>query len=273
MPPRILVVDRNEAFATMLQDLLVAEGGYHVEITHTGGSALSRLQQTDFDLTIVDVDLDSGDMGYQALIRQVRQVQPSMRLMLIPLMGEQLSAEARQFDIQGTLSKPFFADDLLPNIEDALAREVTPPSATPPPSTPEAPVPASPNVAPSPDVQAVLADLVRETLADAVLLVSAAAGKEGILAQASTLGDEPTRALAEHSITTVRAAQQAARLLGQVSLPFEHNMFEGKSLRFYIMALAPDLLLVIVPPISTPLGTIRHNLRRAGRDLGERALT
>jgi len=266
MPAKILVVDRNEAFAAMLQDMLVAEGGYHVEVTHTGSSALGRLQQADFDLTIVDVDLDPGDMGYQVLIRKVRQVRPSMRLMLIPLLGEQLSAAAGQFDIQGALSKPFFADDLLPNIEEALAKKVAPPPA------PEAP-PVSPNPAPSPDVQAVLSTLARETMADAVLLVSAAAGKEGILAQASTLNYQQTHALAEHSLTTVRAAQKVARLLGQAKLPFEHNMFEGESLRFYIMALAPDLLLVIVTPLSTPLGTIRHNLRRAGRDLGGRALT
>jgi CheY-like chemotaxis protein len=273
MPSRILVVDRNEAFAAMLQDMLVVEGGYHVEVLYTGSQALNRLQQTDFDLTIIDVDLDPGDMGYQTLIRQVRQLRPSMRLMLIPLMGEQLSAEADPFDIQGALSKPFFADDLLPNIQDALAKEVRPPSAAPPPPAPETPDPVKPGLAPSPDVQAILTDLARETLADAVLLVSAAVGREGILAQASTLGDQPTRALAEHGVTVVRAAQQAARLLGQTSLPFEHNMFEGESSRFYVMALAPDLLLVIVTPIHTPLGTIRHNLRRAGRDLSERALT
>ena len=279
MPARILVVDRNEAFATMLQDMLVAEGGYHVEVSHAGSTALRRLRESDFDLTIVDVDLDPGDMGYQDVIHRVRQARPTMRLMLIPLMGEQLSAQARQFDIQGTLSKPFFADDLLPNIQDALSKKVSPPSTPPPPPAPreapaqEAPVRISTGGAPAPDVQAVLSDLARETMADAVLLLSVAKGKEGIAAEASTLGDERTLALAQQSIATVRAAQEAAHLLGLPDVPFEHNMFEGDALRLYAMALAEETLLVLVTPISTPLGTIRHNLRRASRDLGALALT
>ncbi len=175
----------------MLQDMLVAEGGYHVEVSYTGSTALQRLQESDFDLTIVDTDLDAGDMGYQEVIDQVRRARPTMRLMLIPLIGEELPAQARQFDIQGTLSKPFFADDLLPGIQEALTKKVNPPSAPPAPAqtpaphqapAPSAPVQISASSTPAPDVQAVLADLARETMADAILLLSTAEGAEGIAA-------------------------------------------------------------------------------------------
>ena len=44
-------------------------------------------------------------------------------------------------------------------------------------------------------------------------------------------------------------------------------MFESDRSRLYIMTLPGDLALVIVTPINTPLGTIRHNLRRASRHL------
>ena len=104
MAPKILVVDRNQAFATMLKDMLEADGGYEVGLTHAGSDALVLLAETDFDLTIVDMDLDPDDVGYRQLAHSVRQVRPTMRLMLIPMMGEELEAEARELDIQGTLS-------------------------------------------------------------------------------------------------------------------------------------------------------------------------
>ncbi len=114
---RILVVDRNEAFATMLEQLLETNGHYEVEVAHAGSDALTLLRQSQFDLTIVDMDLDRKDIGYRDLILSMRQLDPTMRLMVIPILGQDLPPETRQLDIQGALSKPFFADDLLPNVE------------------------------------------------------------------------------------------------------------------------------------------------------------
>jgi CheY-like chemotaxis protein/predicted regulator of Ras-like GTPase activity (Roadblock/LC7/MglB family) len=286
MAARILVVDRNEAFATMLEEMLEMDGGYNVKVVRAGSDALNLLRQTNFDLTIVDMDLDARDMGYRDLAQSVRGIRPTMRLMLIPFMGEQLPAEALALDIQGTLSKPFFVDDLLPSIQEALTKKVRPAPASPPPPMP-APAPA-PAPAPRPkarseaslpsaaivaDVQAVLSELARETRADIVLLVSTAAGARRVVAQASTLSDDKVGTLADLCVTTVQAAQATARSLDQPDVPFEHNMFEGESLRLYIMALSSELFLVVVVPMSTPLGTIRHNLRRADRDLARLALT
>jgi predicted regulator of Ras-like GTPase activity (Roadblock/LC7/MglB family) len=116
-------------------------------------------------------------------------------------------------------------------------------------------------------VQTALSDLAREIQADAVLLLSARQGQEAIVAQVSTLGQEEVQILAGQSLTTIREAQVVAQLLGQANHPFEHNMFESETVRYYVMTLPEDMLLVTVTPISTPLGTIRHNLRRAARTL------
>jgi CheY-like chemotaxis protein len=267
MAPKILVVDRNEAFAAMLEDMLTTDGGYQVEVVHNGQDALAALNQNGFDLTIVDMDLGSSGMDYQELIQGVRQSQPAMRLMLIPLMGEDLPPEASQLNIQGTLAKPFFADDLLPNIEDALTKDVRAPSQ----SAPVAPAASAPVTEARPEVGAVLNELAREVTADSVILLSGESGS--IIAHASTLREDTVKTLASLSVETVRAAQATAQLLGQPDAPFEHNMFENNSLRLYIMALLENLLLVIVAPVSTPLGTIRHNSRRAARDLAGVALT
>lgn len=269
MAPRILVVDRNEAFAIMLRDVLETDGGYQVEVARTGGDALAHLTQADFDLTILDMDLGQEDVGYRELILNVRQVRPAMRLMLIPLMGEDLPPEAGELGLQGVLSKPFFVDDLLPSIQDALLQEVSPPNLQP-----EAPsqVPGS-SEQPGSGIMEVLAELARETQADIILLVSYATGVGEIVAHFSVLDDASAATLADLVFEIVAAAQTAARFLDQPDQPFEHNMFEGGSLRLYVMTLSESLMLVVVAPISTPLGTIRHNLRRAGRDLADGALT
>jgi predicted regulator of Ras-like GTPase activity (Roadblock/LC7/MglB family) len=123
------------------------------------------------------------------------------------------------------------------------------------------------------DLEGVLSELARETNANAVLLMSATARSQNIIAQISTLNGQGLDAFTYLTLATVQAAQAMGRFLGQPDEPFEHNMFESKSLRLYIMTLPQKLLLVMVTPVSTPLGTIRHNLRRAGRLLAGMALT
>jgi predicted regulator of Ras-like GTPase activity (Roadblock/LC7/MglB family) len=262
----------------MLKGLLEIEGGYEVEAVHSARRALTRLGQSDYDLTIVDVDLDPDEMGYGDLIGKVRKMRPAMRLMLIPLMGEELPLEASRYDLQGTLSKPFFADDLLPRIKEALSKQVAVPQPIPAASATAA-MPAQPAIDPTPgpspagDVRGVLADLARETRADVVLLVSAVEGDEQIVAQITALDRLDLAELAALSITTVQTARATAQLLGQPDAPFEHNMFESQSLRLYIMTLSGEVLLVVVAPVSTALGTVRHNLRRARRALAGVSLT
>ena len=129
MAPRILVVDRNEAFATMLKEMLEDDGDYDVSVARRGSDALSLLHDESFALTIIDMDLDPDDLDYRDLIPRLREVRPAMRLMLIPLAGKSLPAEIQRSDIQGILSKPFFADDLLPSIENALTRFTHPPGS------------------------------------------------------------------------------------------------------------------------------------------------
>jgi DNA-binding response OmpR family regulator len=274
MAPKILVVDRNEAFAIMLEQMLATDGGYEVQVVHTGRHALALLREADFDLTILDMDLGPEGIGYRDLIQSVRQVRPMMRLMLIPLMGEELPPEVDRLDIQGTLTKPFFVDDLLPIIEETLSRTVRLPESQPALRPALASVQGQvPIGATTVEVQKVLVGLARETTADAVLLLSSDPNDLGVVAHVSTLSAEKVQMLTHLIVKTVQAAQAAAHFLGQPDAPFEHNMFEGEGLRLYAMALASDLLLVVQTPLGIPLGTIRHNLRRASRELASLALT
>ena len=282
MAPRILIIDRNEAFTTMLEQMLSTDGGYDVQAVHSGRDALAVLQTANFDLTILDVDLGPQGMEYQALIQSVRRIRPAMRFMLIPLMGADLPPEAGELDIQGMLTKPFFADDLLPGIKKALTRRVSRPQPARPT---ERPTPGAPKTKPAnrpaltgpaaapedtkarPGLRSVLTELARETAADSVLLLSIGAAGPRVVAHVSALGAKRIDEFAALIYDSIRAAQEVAGFLEQSEAPFEHNMLEGSRLRVYALALSAELLLVVVTPIGTPLGTIRHNLRRARRDL------
>jgi CheY-like chemotaxis protein/predicted regulator of Ras-like GTPase activity (Roadblock/LC7/MglB family) len=275
MTSKILVVDQNEAFATMLREMLERDGGYQVEVTDSGSHALELIRQGEFDLTIVDMELDAEDMDYRELIDEVREVRSTMRLMLIPLMGEDLPQEARELDVQGILTKPFFADDLLPKIQQVLAKQVGRPAVQPPPSpvpTPDRPESRSP-VQPAGDVQGLLSELVHETNASTVLLLSTEAGSEGVVAHVSAFDDGALDDFSRLTLDAIGAAQAAGHFLGEPDQPFEHSIFEGESDRLYIMALSERLSLVVVTPVGIPLGVIRHNLRRARRELDMSALT
>ena len=277
MAPKILVVDSNEAFATMLKGILETEGGYSVDVAQSDRKALGLFPRTDYALTIVDMGLAPGGDAYLDLVNKVRQGWPAMRLVLIPLMGEELPPEARRLDIQGTLTKPFFVDDLLPNIQEALAKKVRPAGA-PPPSIPApagAPPPSAAARPPTPQLAerpaagsgSGLAGLVRETGADVALLISTAAGKEGLVSYVGAMNKSGAEELARLIVAAARAAQAAGRFLRQPDAPFEHSMFESGTIRLYALALPGERLLAVVTPVSTPLGIVRQNLRRAGRDL------
>ncbi len=268
MAPRILVVDRNEAFATMLAEMLETEGGYQVQVAHAGSEAMALLRQADFDLTIVDTGLGDEDMDYRQLLRTVREAWPAMRLMVIRLMGEELPSELQEINLQGTLSKPFFADDLLPSIQEVLAREVHPPARAP------SPPPESGTSAPAvSDVRGILSALARETHADAVLLTSKVADGPAVLTYVGSIHPDRAQRLAEISMAMVQSAQSFAPFLGEPDAFFEHHIIEGSLVRWYILTLSGTLWLVMVVPLSTSLGVIRHSLRQARRDLAPLVLT
>jgi CheY-like chemotaxis protein len=97
MTRRILIVDSNEAFATMLQESLEQNGEYRATVTAGEDEALQALSTARFDLAIVDMGLTNP--GGATVARTLRQQQAGLRLMLIPLMGEELPSELTDLDL------------------------------------------------------------------------------------------------------------------------------------------------------------------------------
>ncbi len=274
MARKILVVDGNVAFATVLKEMLETQGGYQVRVAPRGSDALTILERDRFDLTIVDMDLDPEEIGYRDLIHRIRRALPGMRLVLIPLMGQSLPPEAHELNLQGTLSKPFFADDLMPRINQALSVPLTPAplATTRPAGAQHGRVPPISGAKPDSRTQELLLDLAHETRADLVAVLSLQ-GDGRVVAQVGNVGRDAAESLAALSLAAVRAAQRLARSLGQPDLPFEHNMFESQSFRLYILTLPQSLALLLAAPLEAPLGAVRQNLRRTGRELAALALT
>ncbi len=113
MAHSILVVDSDHAFATIFKEGLETTGEYQVTMAHAGSDALESVVEHPFDLVVVDMGLP--DVDPVTLLRAIREAKPSMRLMVIPLFGQQDLDDFQDLEIQGILPKPFFVGDL-PNI-------------------------------------------------------------------------------------------------------------------------------------------------------------
>lgn len=292
MTKHILIIDSDRAFATALQEQLRTEGGLEARVALGSVEAIQALQEHDFDLTILDMGLDTDEFDDDeiraqaalALIPQIRATRPEMRLMLIPLMGEELPVDTAEMDIQGTLSKPFFVDDLLSRLESALA--LPPPRTAPSPATPRpSPTPhRTPDRAVEPEPTASIADLaelpasrfpaedtirqalfelVRETAADAAVFV----GPTGLVVHEGVLDSGRADALAQQVRHTLETSRRMSQFLEGSNAPLTQQILEGVRTRLYVCVLSPGYALAVLTPLGTTLGLLRVNLQRTSRSL------
>lgn len=114
----LLVVDPDVAFATLLTEEL-ERLGHEVTMCTSGGEAYARARQRMPDLALLDMGLSDPDAV--ALARRLRSLRPTVRLMVIPIVGEEPALGDNGLSIQGVLPKPFFLPELPDRIESALS--------------------------------------------------------------------------------------------------------------------------------------------------------
>ena len=309
MTHSILVVDGDDAFATILKEGLETTGEYRVATAQAGGDALESVVEQSFDMVIVDMGL--ADVEPIRLVRAIREAKPSMRLMLIPLLGQQAPEELEDVEIQGVLPKPFFVGDLPHIVGEAMAID-TPLSSTPskpelkvavpertsvaapreaPPSprvvresTPpeEAPV-ASPPVAPSPEIPAYSEETLTKLQAkerEIVQLLKSlnrevraesimVTSGAELVASSGLLGREQSAELAALVATTTEAAARSAAFLGEPDGRFEQSLHEGVEYSLYSLTLSEGLVLSLALSTDIPLGTLRYRARQTAEELME----
>ena len=294
--PNILVIDSDEGFGNMLAEGLINSGYYQAKCVHTGSNALEAVVEEQFDLVIIDMGL--ADMSPITLVQAIREAKSGMRIMMIPLMGQDLPDQVKTFNINGVLTKPFFVGDLPDLINQALGRRSSqvPPNAprsspvqAPPPSArasaqevkSEQPASITYKDEQMPTVAAVSQETIRflraneaeilrllddlnvEVRAEAILLI---AGGE-LIAQAGMLSRENCQELTALVAQSSQAAAQAAKFLGEQGNSFSQSLHEGEAYRLYTLTLGEGILLSLALSSNVPLGMIRHQCRRVSEQL------
>lgn len=116
-PLQVMVVDDEPIVGKRLKPAL-EKGGYDVEVFESGGDALKRLENKDFDIVVTDVRMEDVD-GIQVLERVLAR---SDRTKVIIITGYATVEVAREALAKGAfdfIAKPFKPNDLRAIIERA----------------------------------------------------------------------------------------------------------------------------------------------------------
>ena len=264
--PSILILDSDVAFATVLQESLEQSGEYHATVATSGDEALQELAARGYDLAIVDLGLSDPDGA--VIARTLLQEQSDLRLMLIPLVGEEIPAELADLKVQGVLPKPFFFPELPARIADALGQPV---DEGPGDVVADEAAPVDVVVAPErlavqpeliPEIVQYMKLLSQEISAEAVILTSGG----DLLAHTGRLSAEDADGLAKVVGDSWRTSARVAKILGREQLRFEQSV-EGGEHMFYSLAIAEDIILSAALRVSVPLGLIRHRTKATAEKL------
>jgi REP-associated tyrosine transposase len=270
MPTEILVVDANDAFATMLQQALQDQGDFKVTVATAAADAVEQAAAQRFDLAIVDMGLP--DVSGADAVRALRAIRPSLAIVAIPLDGDPSDPELQALDLQGFLSKPFFLPTLGEVIAEALAQPVggVAPQRPAPAERPAAPEasPAAPPVAEEALAPAELpAWLADEAHAAEHLAIAMHGGpaEAGVLVRESTVlarfGDfaaEDFDALTGPILANAAGTRRAApgAFMRFVKLPAS-----GRDCLLYVTPAAPGLELALAFHGEYPISKVRGQAR------------
>ncbi len=276
----ILAVVGDEALARLLKDGLEKTAQHRVRLARSAQDSLETIKRHTIELAIVDVDLE----GVQPLelARAMRKVQPALRIMWMPFLGEKLNEEMLSLDTQGVLTKPFFMDDLPIKITEALSKPQPRPQQPPVPASsqtaaasapadsgaarptvvqgaqqPPAPWASAPNLA---QVKDILSRLAHDLDAEAVVIVD----RQGnLLARAGYLSGKNAVELASILTNEIAATAKVAQFLKEKSGYFAHNIHEGDEHRLFSVVLSRDgMALSVITRVDIPLGTVRFHVRQ-----------
>lgn len=286
----ILVVDPNVAFATLLHEELQRHG-HDVVGASSFNEALKLAGAGTLDLALLDMAVDGA--GAVVLGQKLREMHPTLRLVLIPLMGETLAPEvASSLAIQGILPKPFFLPELEERIEAALRAPLLPlgisvtDTLPPEPATKPAPI-AAPQPAPAVEaekkvvneaavklkslvskhrkaVERAMSSLAQEVGADAVVLTV----DDEMATWVGMLAKSDADVMAQAVIQGWTTSAKVARILGREQLRFEQSIAGGD---YMLYALSVNTLMILAVAIrgGPALGLLRHRAREAAEEIAD----
>ena len=119
--PHILIVD-DEPNIVMSLEFLMRKNGYQVGIARNGTEALAAIDQTPFDLVLLDIMMPDVD-GLQ-VCRQLRQRPDRASTKVIFLSAKSREADVQQGYAAGAdlyIPKPFSTRQLMEKVRELLA--------------------------------------------------------------------------------------------------------------------------------------------------------
>lgn len=134
MAKSILVVCPNLAFGELLRISLEESGQFAVRLVQTGSEALSASSRAAFDLILLDAEV--RDQHFALLAQRLQEKRPDTRFILIPPENNPDHPALSGLRIHGYLNKPFYAPELVDQINAALQAEPVAPASDPPAAKP-----------------------------------------------------------------------------------------------------------------------------------------
>lgn len=291
----LLVVDPNVAFGTLLGEELTRLG-YTVDQASSGLEGLHYAQANMPSLAVLDMALEDPDALTVGEI--LRELDDTVRLMLIPIMGESLAIDTQSLSIQGVLPKPFFLPELSSRIREALGIEssdendnlytedediapgiIVPDEENPPApevdeilAQPEIDVPEETEVGFSyrrfqkyeKRVLGLMDNLIYDVGADGAILTY----DENLLSWVGEFAQEQAESISRAVIEGWRTSGEVARILGQEQVRFEQSTAGGN---YMLYALSIDINAILAVAIRGPatLGMIRHRAREVAGQISQ----
>jgi CheY-like chemotaxis protein len=115
---KILIVDDEKAIRDVLKRFLEQEGN-QVVLASDGLEALAILNDTDFDVALVDMIMPTVD-GLM-FMRRMQEGHPSVRIVVMSAYDEVLDLPARELGIVLTIKKPFTLQGIREVVEAAAS--------------------------------------------------------------------------------------------------------------------------------------------------------
>jgi DNA-binding NtrC family response regulator len=119
---RILLVDDEDEFASILSERLTARG-IHVETVTNGEAAVEKVRAADFDVVVLDMVMPGMD-GIETL-KLLREKRPDLQVILLTGHATvEKGVNAMKLGAADFLEKPAEISDLLAKIEEAHSRKM-----------------------------------------------------------------------------------------------------------------------------------------------------
>ena len=117
-PPRILVVDDEAQVRWTLRERLT-EAGYDIFESGIASEALERMQSTDIDVVLLDLQLPDSDA--EPVLDRMRAISPDIQIILMtgPATIDRAVA-AMKMGAYDYVDKPFNLDEVTTRVERAL---------------------------------------------------------------------------------------------------------------------------------------------------------